>query len=46
MNWLDKLVHGFILTFGVVPPAEVKRAFADVCIAGLLLVMVLGGLAM
>jgi hypothetical protein len=46
MNWLDKLADGFILRFGVMPPAEAKRASADVCIAGLLLVLVRGGLAM
>jgi hypothetical protein len=46
MNRLDELVRRFILSFGVIPPGETKRSFADVYIAGLLLALVLGGLAM
>jgi hypothetical protein len=46
MNWLDKLVHGLITMLGIEHPAEAKRPVVEVCIGGLLLVLVLGGLAM
>jgi hypothetical protein len=46
MNWLDKLVHGFLVIFGIERPAEAKRPAAEVWVGGLLLVLALGGLAM
>jgi hypothetical protein len=46
MNWLDKLAHGLIVMPGIAHSAEAKRPVVEVCIGGLLLVLVLGGLAM
>jgi hypothetical protein len=44
MNWLDELVHGFIVMLGIEHPAEANRPVAK--IGGLLLVLALSGLAM
>jgi glycerol uptake facilitator-like aquaporin len=46
MNWLDELVHGFIVMLGIEHPAEANRPVAKICIGGLLLVLALSGLAM
>jgi hypothetical protein len=42
MDWLDRIAHGFIMTFGITEPAPEKRAMANLFIGGLLLVVMVG----
>ena len=40
MGWLDRIVHGFIMTFGITQPTPQNKRLANVFIGGLLLLMV------
>lgn len=46
MNWLDGIVHGFIMTFGITQPSPQKKRVANLFIGGLLLLIVIGFLGM
>ncbi len=40
MQWLDNLVHSFIMTFGITEPSVEKRRAANLFIGSLLLAVV------
>jgi hypothetical protein len=46
MNWLDGIVHSFIMTFGITEPSPEKKRIANLFIGGLLLLILAGFLGM
>jgi glycerol uptake facilitator-like aquaporin len=46
MQWLDRIVHTFIMTFGITEPSPEKRRVANLIIGLLLLVVILGFLSL
>ena len=42
MGWLDRIVHSFIMTFGITQPSPEKRQAANVVIGSLLLFVLVG----
>jgi hypothetical protein len=42
MEWLDRIVHGFIMTFGITQPSPEKRRRANLFIGFLLFAVVFG----
>jgi hypothetical protein len=42
MEWLDRIVHGFIMTFGITQPDPGKKRVANMFIGVLLLAVVAG----
>ena len=46
MEWLDNIVHGFIMTFGITQPSPEKKRVANLFIGGLLLLIVIAFLGM
>lgn len=46
MEWLDRIVHGFIMTFGITQPTPEKKRIANLFIGFLLLAVILGFLGM
>lgn len=46
MGWLDRIVHGFIMTFGITQPTPEGKRVANIFIAGLLLLILIGLLGM
>lgn len=41
MDWLDRIVHSFIMTFGITQPSPEKKRVANLFIGGLLLITIL-----
>jgi len=41
-EWLDRIVHSFIMTFGITQPSPEKKRMANIFIGLLLLAVVLG----
>ncbi|NYF80494.1 hypothetical protein HDF17_002814 [Granulicella arctica] len=46
MQWLDRIVHSFIMTFGITEPSPEKRQRANLFIGLLLLLVLLGFFSM
>ncbi len=46
MDWLDRIVHGFIMTFGITQPSPRNKRVANLFIGALLLFVVLAFLGM
>ncbi|WP_263385452.1 hypothetical protein [Granulicella arctica] len=42
MEWLDRIVHSFIMTFGITQPSPEKKRLANLFIGALLIAVVLG----
>ena len=42
MGWLDRIVHGFIMTFGITQPKPENKKAADLFIGFLLLAVLVG----
>jgi hypothetical protein len=42
MDWLDRVVHGFIMTFGITEPKPESKRVADLFIGFLLLAVLVG----
>jgi hypothetical protein len=42
MEWLDRIVHGFIMTFGITQPSPERKRSANLFIGFLLLAVLLG----
>jgi hypothetical protein len=42
MQWLDRIVHSFIMTFGITQPSPEKRRIANLFIGFLLLGVIAG----
>ena len=42
MEWLDRIVHGFIMTFGITQPSSKNRRVANLFIGFLLLAVLVG----
>ncbi len=40
MDWLGRIVHGFIMTFGITQPAPEKKRVANLFIGALLLAVI------
>ena len=46
MDWLDRIVHSFIMTFGITQPSAQNKRVANLFIGSLLFAVVLVVLAM
>lgn len=46
MDWLDRIVHGFIMTFGITQPNPRNKRVANLFIGALLLAVIVIFLAM
>ncbi len=46
MDWLDRIAHAFIMTFGITQPSPANKRAANLFIGGLLLLIVMGLLTM